>query len=97
MYIYRVNEDDVKCEVRAHRPGTPIPDGWTQVPIMFENKSLYMNSGMITDQKPQFLIDEEQADFDAEIKIRKEMRKLAIDNLKAKGDLPADFKDKEDK
>jgi len=97
MYIYQVNPDGVNCAVQAHRLGTPVPDGWIQVPIIYENKVLYIISGMLTDRKPQFLIDEEQADMDAEIKIQKHMRKLAIDDLKAKGDLPANFKDKEDK
>jgi hypothetical protein len=94
MYIYQVNEDGVTCAIQAHRPENAMPDGWIQVPSMWENKSLYVINGMLTDQKPQSLIDEELAEMDAEIKIQAKMRTLAIKELIKDGDLPSNYKDR---
>jgi hypothetical protein len=94
MYVYKVNDDGVTCAVQYHRiENGPIPAGYTEVPPALENKTLFMDGGTLTDQKPQILIDKDVAWFDAEKKIQKKMRELAVAELKKTGELPPDFED----
>jgi len=81
MYIYKVNADNITCEVKEHEPENPIPNGWFLVPSYLEPEPLYIDNGQLMNLKPKSLVQIEQQ---AEENIQNELRKIAKDKIKTK-------------
>lgn len=76
MYIYQVNPDGFTVAIKAYDPRGEVPEGWALVPPDLENKIIWADGEYLTEEKPQALIDQENAEKTEIGALRQEMEDL---------------------
>jgi len=98
-WIHKPDDSDGhSCISQVINAGEPVLDGWELTPPEFIlSGPFYKVDGQLTRVKPQAVIDIENAQIEQvaiEEKINKKMREIAIADLKASGEIPSNYKDK---
>ena len=94
MHVYKVLENRLQCNVKAHRKENSIPNGYALLPNTVNgNKMVYYANSELTNTEPQVLADERDVEIKIQHEIEAVIRTTAIQNLKGKGELPTTYKE----
>lgn len=96
MFVYKILEDGISCNVLAHRAENDVLDGYVLLPDTVNgNKPVFFDGTDLTNDKPQSIIDVENEAVINEQLIQNKIRTLAIDQLKTEDKLPINYIDPE--
>jgi hypothetical protein len=91
MYIYKKIDGRSLCSVHAHNRKDPIPEGWTELPKLMSPDLVREVDGVLTNEPNPDREARIIADMEIREKIEKEKTRLAIKELKKRGEIPHDY------
>lgn len=90
QYIWKHGDTDERIQARVH-PNDPVPEGWQRLPLEFDDNpgAVFLVDGVLTTEEPNHIRERDRS----RIKVSKKIREMAIEKLKADGDIPPDYEE----